>query len=156
MKIILAADPCGLSLKNAITKALREDGHEVYDATPEGTPWFEAARLVGSGIQSGSYMYGMVFCGTGMGVSIIANKHRGVYAALVESYWQARRARAVNNANVLCMGGMVVAETMGVDIARVFVETEYLEGFEGDLRELLADDYRHLLETENKLLNSND
>jgi len=73
-----------------------------------------------------------VLCGTGMGVSIIANKHRGVYAALCESVYQARRARVVNKTNVLCMGGMIIGNAMGIEMALAWLEAEYMQGVEGD------------------------
>ena len=151
MKVIIGADPCGFDLKEAVKKALLEAGHEVSDTTPEAAMFYDAAKMVASGVHEGRYERGMIFCGTGMGVSIIANKYRGVYAALCESYYQARRARSVNNANVLCMGGMLIGNTLGVDMAMVFMQTEHLAGYDEETAKRLAGDYAALLAVEQEL-----
>ena len=144
MKIIMGADPCGFDLKEAVKKALKEDGHEVVDMTPEAALFYEAAKMVASAVSEEKFERGMIFCGTGMGVSIIANKYKGVYAALCESFYQTRRARSVNNANVLCMGGMLIADTLGVDMARVFMDTKHLEGYDEKTAKALSMDYAAL------------
>ena len=148
----MGADPCGFELKNAVKAALLDAGYDVTDVTP-GAPgmFYDVAKRVGKDVSEGRYERGMIFCGTGMGVSIIANKYRGVYAALCESYYQARRARAVNNANVLCMGGMLIADTLGVDMALVFMQTEHLAGYDEETAKLLAGDYAALLAVEEEL-----
>ena len=106
MKIIMGADPAGFELKNAIKEDLLKRGYDVTDIDPDTPVLFQdAAKAVARGVQSKEYERGIAICGTGMGVSIICNKHRGVYAALCESIYQARRAKVVNNTNVLCMGG---------------------------------------------------
>ena len=149
--MIVGADPCGFELEQAVKQALSAAGHEVCDATPEAAPFAEAARRVAEGVQSGDCARGVVLCGTGMGVSIVANKHRGVYAALCESWYQARRARVVNNCNVLCMGGMLIGKALGCAMAEVFVETEYLQGCEGDEWRALAQDYQSLTRAEREV-----
>ena len=151
MNVIMGADPCGFELKEAVKKALIEAGYEVTDVTPEAAMFYDAAKMVARGVHEKRYERGMIFCGTGMGVSIIANKYRGVYAALCESYYQARRARAVNNANVLCMGGMLIADTLGVDMALVFMQTEHLAGYDEKTAKILAGDYAALLAVEEEL-----
>lgn len=93
-----------------------------------------------------------MFCGTGMGVSIIANKHKGVYAALVESLYQARRAKAVNNTNVLCMGGMIIGHEMGVEMARQWLEARHLEGMDAEKAAQVQKEFEALVEAENKLI----
>lgn len=94
MKIIMGADPAGFELKNAIKEDLLKRGYEIMDIDPDEPVLFqEAAKAVARGVQSKEYERGIAICGTGMGVSIICNKHRGVYAALCESIYQARRAK---------------------------------------------------------------
>ena len=66
-----------------------------------------------------------MFCGTGMGVSIVANKHKGIYCAVVESQWAARECRVVNDANVLALGGRIFGESMANDVADTFLETPW-------------------------------
>ena len=98
MKIIMGADPAGFELKNAIKEDLLKRGYEIMDIDPDEPVLFqEAAKAVARGVQSKEYERGIAICGTGMGVSIICNKHRGVYAALCESIYQARREKVVNN-----------------------------------------------------------
>ena len=126
MKVILGADSYGFSLKQAVKAALLENGYDVFDATEQPAFFADAAKQVAAGVQRGEYQRGIAFCGTGMGVSIIANKHKGVYAALCESVYQARRAKIVNNTNVLCMGGMIIGDVMGVEMALSWLTAEHL------------------------------
>ena len=132
MKVIIGADRGGFTLKEAIREALTARGYEVRDATETPVLFQDAAKAVAGSVASGEYERGIVLCGTGMGVSIIANKHRGVYAALCESVYQARRARVVNKTNVLCMGGMIIGNAMGIEMALAWLEAEYMQGVEGD------------------------
>jgi len=149
MKVVLGADECGFPLKQAIREALIERGYEVNDTNPDNPVLFHiAAKAVAGAVASGEYDRGIVMCGTGMGVSIIANKHRGVYAALCESVYTARRARVVNKTNVLCMGGMIVGNIMGVDMALAWLEAEYLEGSQGEDRKSLSKDFDALVDFE--------
>ena len=133
MKVIIGADVGGYTLKVAIYEALVNRGYDVTDATPGRDVFFrDAATAVAGPVARGEYERGIALCGTGMGVSIIANKHRGVYAALCESVYQARRARVVNKTNVLCMGGMIIGNAMGIDMALAWLEAEYMQGVEGE------------------------
>ena len=151
MKVIIGTDAYGFDLKEGVKKALIEESYEVFDVSPEAIAFYDAARLVAQGVQSGKYDRGIVLCGTGMGVSIIANKHKGVYAALCESWYQARRARAVNNTNVLCMGGMLTGVELGVQMAKVWLKTEHCEGFSPEDAELFASDFQALLDVEKEV-----
>ncbi len=100
------------------------------------------------GVQSGEYDRGIAICGTGMGVSIICNKHRGVYAALCESVYQARRAKTVNNTNVLCMGGFIVGQEMGREMARAWLEAEHMAGLDEEMAEIVEKEFDELVEFE--------
>ena len=114
MKVIMGADAGGFELKNAIKEDLIKRGYDITDIDPDEPVLFQdAAKAVARGVQSKEFERGIAICGTGMGVSIICNKHRGVYAALAESIYQARRAKTVNNTNVLCMGGFIIGNEMG-------------------------------------------
>lgn len=152
MKIIIGADGGGFSLKEAVKKALQERNYVCYDATPEPVTFYAAAGLVAGGVAAKEYDRGIVICGTGMGVSIIANKHRGVYAALCESYYQARRSRAVNNTNVLCMGGMLTGYGLGIDMALVWLETEHLQGLTQEEAAIVETEYQSLKDAENSIM----
>ena len=151
MKVIIGTDPFGFDLKEGVRKALIAESYEVHDVSPEAIEFYDAAKLVAQGVQSGEYQRGIVLCGTGMGVSIIANKFKGVYAALCENWYQARRARSVNNTNVLCMGGMITGVELGVQIALIWLKTEHCEGFSSEDAKLFARDFQALLDVENEV-----
>lgn len=89
MKIALGADGSGYCLTQAIKEDLmKQGGYEIIDTNPDGPVYYaDAARAVAGMVQRGEVDRGIICCGTGMGLSIIANKHKGVYAALVESVW---------------------------------------------------------------------
>ena len=150
-KIIMAADRYGLDLKNAIRDHLREQGYEVYDVNPDEPMFYQdAACRVSEGVQSGEYDRGFALCGTGMGVSIICNKHKGIYAALVESVYQARRAKQVNNTNVLCMGGFLIGHEMGRVMADAWLEQNYMEGLDPEMAAIVGGEFQQLVDFENK------
>ncbi len=131
MKIIIGADFGGFELKNAVRDYLLKAGFEVEDINPsEPITYQDAACTVAKGVQSGKYERGIVLCGTGMGVSIIANKFRGVYAALCDSIYAAQRAVRINNTNVLCMGGFFTGKRLGCLIAEGWLNARFLEGLD--------------------------
>ncbi len=149
MTIILGADPAAYDLKEGIKAYLLAEGHQVSDVTPQGPlPFQEVAVSVATGVQSGAFSRGIALCGTGMGVSIICNKHRGVYAALCESVYQARRAKTVNNTNVLCMGGFIVGTEMGVEMTRAWMEAEHLVGLTPEMATLVQKEFDQLVDFE--------
>lgn len=109
--------------------------------------------LVAKDVQSGAADRGIVFCGTGMGVSIVANKHKGVYCAVVESIFAAYNCREINNANMLALGGGLVGTTLGLKIVDTFLNTEWkadadearakrLEGFFAAIRTVEDEQFR--------------
>ena len=149
MKIIMGADPAGFELKNAIKADLLKKGYDITDIDPEAPVLFqEAAVAVAQGVQSREYDRGIAICGTGMGVSIICNKHRGVYAALCESLYQARRAKAGNNTNVLCMGGFIIGNEMGIEMANAWLEAEHMSGLTPEMARIVEKEYDQLVEFE--------
>lgn len=151
-KIIIGGDPGGYDLKNAIVKHLREEGYDVTDVDPDEPKLFQkVACLVSEGIQSHEYDRGIAICGTGMGVSIICNKHRGVYAALCESESQARRAKQVNNTNVLCMGGFLIGPWLGCVMADAWLEAEHMKGLDPEMAKIVAKEYDELVEFDSQV-----
>ncbi len=132
MKIVIAADHGGYDIKEAIKAALTEDGHEVQDlGTDNGTtsvdyPLF--AKALCGVILGGEAELGILCCGTGIGMSMAANKHKGIRAAVLSDEYSARLTRNHNNANVLCLGGRVVDSEKAVSLARIFVGAEYEGG----------------------------
>ncbi len=129
MRIAVGADHRGLELKNSILKLLKEAGHDCRDFgaySPESVDYPDVARGVADAVARGDFERGILVCGTGIGMSIAANKVNGVRAALCENTFAAQRARQHNDANVLCLG----AEQHSADapgIVTAFLTT----GFEG-------------------------
>lgn len=133
MNIVIAADPFALDLKEAVKTHLEGQGYKVIDvgATSEKeVAYYDAAAAACKLIQEGRAKRGILFCGTGMGMSIIANKFKGVTASCVESVFAAKMARAINDSNVLTMGAMIVAEWMGKEMVDAWMKTKHTEGLE--------------------------
>ncbi len=133
-KILVAADPYAVSLKNAVAAHLTGNGYEVIDlgsSADTDCPYYDGAVAVCQALQAGQAERALLFCGTGMGMSIVANRFKGVTAAVVESVYAAKMCRAINNANVLCLGQMIWGPDMAKAAADVFLTTRFTEGLEG-------------------------
>jgi ribose 5-phosphate isomerase B len=134
MKIVIGSDPSALKLKQAILKHLEEKGHTVTDLGTTETrevAFYDAAQAVCAAMQEAKSERGILLCGSGMGVAIVAGKHAGIIAACVESVYAARLCRAINNANVLCLGAMIWGESMAKEAVDVFLATQHTDGFPG-------------------------
>ena len=133
-RIFIASDKSGYELKEAVKAHLIEQGYSVDDVGTQDVenplPFFEAGQRGAEQIQSGKHERGILICGTGMGMSIVANKHKGVHGAACESVYAATKARAINDANVLCMGGWIIAPMLGIEMAEAFLNTGFTEGLE--------------------------
>jgi ribose 5-phosphate isomerase B len=114
-------------------------------------PYTKCADRVAKAVQSGEAERGFLFCGTGMGMSITANKHKGVYCALVESQWAAKKSRIVNDVNILAMGASIIGPTMAKDIVDTFLETEFAENEPQERKKVLADFLEGLYEVEEEV-----
>lgn len=130
-KVAVGCDHAGLELKNQVAKALSARGFEVVDVGTYGNdsvdyPDFasQVSRMVGGKEAA----FGVLVCGTGLGMSIVANKYRGVRAAVCTTEFEARATRAHNDANVLCLGERVVGVGLGVAIAEAFFDTAFEGG----------------------------
>ncbi|MDY7229930.1 ribose 5-phosphate isomerase B [Hyalangium rubrum] len=131
MKIILASDHAGLELRQELVSALRERGVDFDDVGPtsrDSVDYPDFATKVARAVAKGEYTLGVLVCGTGIGMSIVANKHRGVRAALCTTEFEARMARAHNDANVLCVGQRVVGAGVGRSILEAFLATPFEGG----------------------------
>ena len=135
-KIIIGCDHGGFELKNEIISHLEKRGIEVTDVGTYSTDscnYPDYARALCKRIQSGEFERGILVCGTGIGISIAANKHNGIRAACCSDTFSARMTRMHNDANVLCMGGRVVGPGLACDMVDLFIDTEY-EGGRHDAR----------------------
>ncbi len=147
MKVIIASDHAGLELRRELAALLTEKGITFDDVGPTTTAsvdYPDFARQVAKAVVAGDYTLGVLVCGAGIGMSITANKYRGIRAALCTSEYEARMARAHNNANVLCMGQRVV----GVGLARSILEAFLSTPFEGGRHQKRLDKIREA-ESEN-------
>lgn len=130
-KMIIGCDHGGFELKNEIIAHLTKKGIEVTDVGTYSTAscnYPDYARAVCERIQSGEFELGILVCGTGIGISIAANKHNGIRAACCSDTFSARMTRMHNNANVLCMGGRVVGPGLACDMVDLFIETQFEGG----------------------------
>lgn len=136
MKIALGSDPFGFDLKEGVKHHLLAQGHEIIDlgTLDKAQPvlFVEASSCVAKAVQAGQAERGIVFCGTGMGVSIVANKHKGIYCAVVESTFAARECREINNANMLALGGRIFGQSLANEVVDTFLTTEWMQACNGD------------------------
>lgn len=155
MKIIIGSDKSGFILKEAIKEYLSSLGYQVEDVgtknIEEPLPYFKVAPIVAKAIQKKEFEKGILICGTGMGMSIVANKHKGVYAAVVESTYGAKKSRAINNANILALGGWIIAPELGIEIVDAFINTEFTEGLEEWRQEFLKNAYKEVKQIEEEI-----
>lgn len=121
MKIAIGCDPNATAAKNELSELIRTLGHEVADLGSDDPIYANTAIEVATGVVRGTYDRGVLLCGTGIGVSISANKVPGCYCALLTDVYQARRAQLSNNANVVAFGTQVT----GVELAKALL-AEYL------------------------------
>lgn len=132
MKITIGCDHGALELKEEVKKVLAEfESVEVRDVgtfTTDSVDYPDIAEKVCSDVTSGQADRGIVLCGTGIGISIAANKIKGIRAALCHDVYSARMSRQHNNANVLAMGGRVLGFGPAGEIVRVWVQTEFEGG----------------------------
>ena len=131
MKIALACDHGGLSLKLAVKGHLENQGHEILDFgthTPDSCDYSDFAAPAARAVAAGECSTGIVICTTGIGVSIAANKIRGIRCALVSDLMSARLTRQHNNANMLALGAGVVGEKLALEIVDTFLTTPFESG----------------------------
>ncbi len=128
MKIAVGSDHGGYNLKEHIKKYLDEKGIEYTDFGTNSTQscdYPDYAFKAADAVASGGYDRGILICGTGIGVSIAANKVRGIRAALCSEPFSARASREHNNANVLCMGERVIGPGIALEIVDTWLKTEF-------------------------------
>lgn len=128
--LALACDHGGYELKEAAKKHLAERGIEFIDfgCNGESVNYPDYAHKLCESIQKGECYRGILFCGTGIGMSMAANKHAGIRAAVCSDTFSARMTRMHNDANVLCLGGRVVGFGLGLDMIDLFIDTEFEGG----------------------------
>lgn len=131
MKIAIGCDHGGFEHKNAIAEHLKERGFQVTDFgiyENKSVDYPEIALKVANSVASGENTLGILVCGTGIGMSMAANKVNGIRAAAVSDHFSAKYTRLHNNANILCLGGRVIGIGTALELADLFVDTEYEGG----------------------------
>lgn len=130
-KIVIGCDHAAYDLKQKVIAHLREQNIEVEDVGTYSTAscdYPDFADALCKKIMSGEYERGILICGTGIGMSMAANKHKGIRAACCSDTFSARLTREHNDANVLCFGARVVGEGLAYDLVDLFVSTDYEGG----------------------------
>jgi len=128
LRIALGSDHAGFPLKETLKQLLESEGYHPQDFgtfSTDSVDYPDIAREVSEAVASGRFDRGILVCGTGIGMTITANKVPGIRAAACSDTYSARMARAHNNANVLGIGGRVVGPGLALDIARAFLETDF-------------------------------
>ncbi len=129
MKIVMGSDHAGYELKEAVKAKLAGEGFEIMDVgcySTESVDYPKYGHAVGKAVASGEADKGIAICGSGIGISIAANKVPGIRAALVTSVWQAEMTKMHNDANVLCMGGRVVDEKLAFEMVDAWLNAEFM------------------------------
>ncbi|MGD1805153.1 RpiB/LacA/LacB family sugar-phosphate isomerase [Dapis sp. BLCC M126] len=152
MKIAIGADPYGFDLKEAVKQHLQNKGIEVEDIgvnnSTQETPYYQVAAQVSQMVGSQQVERGILVCGTGMGMAIIANKYPHIYAAVCESSFAAEKSRSINNSNVLTLGGFVTTPLVAQEIVDVWLNTEFKQGWEPDIQEWLENSMTDIAQIE--------
>lgn len=130
-RMVVGSDHAGFRAKEIIKKYLQDAGYTVDDMgthSEESVDYPDFAKAVGERVAAGNGALGVLVCGTGIGVSIAANKVEGIRAALAHDSLTARRAREHNDANVIALGGKVVGEDEAIAIVQEFLSAEFAGG----------------------------
>ncbi|WP_010238808.1 ribose 5-phosphate isomerase B [Clostridium arbusti] len=131
MKISIGSDHAGLPLKQEIVKHLKDEDYEINDFgtfTEKSCDYPDYALKVAEDIKNGNSDLGILVCGTGIGISIAANKVPGIRAALCSDTFSAHACREHNNANILALGQRVVGVGVALDIVDIFLKTKFQGG----------------------------
>ena len=131
MKIAVGCDHGGFELKNEVIKYLESENYEVKDFgtySTDSCDYPDIAQPVAEAVAAKEFDFGILICGTGIGIGIAANKVPGIRAALCSDTFSAHATRQHNNANILTMGQRVVGTGLALDIVKTFLNSE----FEGD------------------------
>ena len=155
MKVLIGSDKSGFALKEGIKALLTEQGYEMEDmgTTDVDNPkrFCDVAPIVAGAVSRGQAERAILICGTGMGMAQVASMQKGVFAACCESVYAAKMCRAINNSNILCMGGWIVGFEMAAEMVKAFLTTEHTEGLEPWRQEFLQKALADVLALDNRV-----
>jgi ribose 5-phosphate isomerase B len=129
--VAIASDHAGIDMKSQLKASLGDAGYEVIDLGtngPESVDYPDFAAALAAAVTDGRAERGVLICGTGIGISIAANRHRGIRAALAHDVTTARLSREHNDANVLALGARVIGIEVAKDCVDVFLKTDFAGG----------------------------
>ncbi len=129
--ILIGSDHAAYALKAVIVDYLRDCGLAVEDVGTHGpgsVNYTDFGKIVASAVSTGKNQRGILICGTGLGMSMVANRYPGVRAALCSESFSARMSRLHNDSNILVMGARVIGEALAVDLVRTWLETPFEGG----------------------------
>lgn len=130
-KIVVGSDHGGFQLKSKITEFLRGKNIKFEDFgtyDEESCDYPDIAKKIAERVADKTFEFGIIVCGTGIGVSIAANKIKGIRAALCNDTFSAKMSREHNNANILCLGQRVIGEGLALDIVETWLNSEFEGG----------------------------
>ncbi len=131
MKIAIGSDHGGFELKENLKRLITELGHEVKDCgchSKESTDYPIYGKAVAELVMAGAVDSGILICGTGIGMSMVANRFPGIRAALCHELYTARMSRAHNDANILCIGARVTGPGLAEEMVKVWLSTPFEGG----------------------------
>lgn len=125
MKVLFGCDPNAMDLKKSLMDVTEKLGHEVVDYGSEDPIYANVAFKVAEAVVSGVGDRGVLVCGTGLGMSIAANKVKGAYAALLTDIYSAQRSIMSNNANIACLGQFTVGPKVAEELLKTFLSLKF-------------------------------
>ena len=131
MRIIIGSDHAGFPMKAKVKAFLQDRGIEVEDAgtySEESVDYTDFGKKVAHNVSDGAFERGILICGTGLGMSMVANRFRGVRAALANNLFSAIMSRRHNDSNILVLGGRLIGDTLALQLVETWLETPFDEG----------------------------
>jgi ribose 5-phosphate isomerase B len=131
VKVAIGCDHGGIDLKNTVVSVLTELGHEIDDqgcSSTDSVDYPDFAKSVSSLVQEGECRCGILICGTGIGMSMAANRIPGIRAALCHEMFSAKMSREHNDANILCLGARVIGPGLATEIVRTWMTSDFAGG----------------------------
>jgi ribose 5-phosphate isomerase B len=131
MRIIIGSDHAGFPMKAKVKAFLQDRGIGVEDAgtySEESVDYTDFGKKVAHNVSDGTFERGILICGTGLGMSMVANRFRGVRAALVNDLFSTIMSRRHNDSNILVLGGRLIGDTLALQLVETWLETPFDEG----------------------------
>ncbi len=131
MRIIIGSDHAGFPMKTKVKAFLQDRGVEVEDAgthSEESVDYTDFGKKVARSVSDGTFERGILICGTGLGMSMVANRFRGVRAALANDLFSAIMSRRHNDSNILVLGGRLIGDTLALQLVETWLETPFDDG----------------------------